>query len=132
MVSNGKIRTPLRLRFCDTDMIGHINNVTFAAFAESGRVDLFNAYEFHASGLILAHLSIDFKAQVKLEDEVCIVSWIESLGSSSMQVRQELLANSEVAATTEAVVVYFDYDTNQPARVPEELRDRIRTVRLDT
>ena len=31
--------TELQMRFSDTDALGHVNNIAFASYAETGRVD---------------------------------------------------------------------------------------------
>lgn len=130
MISIGKLRTPILLRFCDTDMIGHINNVAFAAFAESGRIDLFRAYGYVGANLILVRLAIDFKAQLQLDEETHIESWIERVGNSSITIKQQVIGAGKVVAEVESVVVTFDYESNAPRNVPENLRRQIAELDL--
>lgn len=130
MVSIGKLSTPILLRFCDTDMIGHINNVAFAAFAESGRIDLFRKYGFVGANLILVRLAVDFKAQLQLEDATHIESWVDRVGNSSITVKQQVIGAKKVVAEVESVVVTFDYASNEPRNVPEELRRQIAELNL--
>jgi acyl-CoA thioester hydrolase len=132
MESLGKLHTPIALRFCDTDLIGHINNVSFAAYAESGRIALFRHYGYRGSDLILVHLGIDFRAQLQLDDKCVIKSWVERVGNSSVTIRQEVMANDKVAAEIKSVVVTFDYETDEPKPVPEALREAIATKPLTT
>lgn len=120
-----RVRTPIGLRFCDTDMIGHINNTAIAEYAESGRVGFFRALQLPASTLILVNINIDFTAQMHLDDEVWIETWASKVGTTSITLQQELFANGKVAARTSSVIVAFDYDNNRPRPVPDDLRAKL-------
>jgi len=117
-----RIKAPIGVRFCDTDMIGHVNNCAIAEYAEYGRVTFFRAMPRSANELILVNLNIDFKAQMHLDDEVWVETWIESIGNSSITLVQDITANGKIAAQTRAVAVTFDYEANQPVRVSDDLR----------
>ncbi len=113
---------PLQLRFSDADGLGHVNNAVFATLAELGRVDMLKRSAVKPPSLILARLAIDYRSQVKLTDDCRIDSWVVAVGNSSFTVRQELHAAGRLAAEFEAVVVCFDYQTQRPLRVPDDLR----------
>ena len=117
------VRTKIQLRFCDTDALGHINNTVFTQYSELGRMDLFAAAGAQVTSLILARIAVDFVRQVQLDDEVVVESRIAKIGKTSIVVAQELLADGEVAAKMECVVVYFDYDAQRPAPVPGTWRE---------
>lgn len=120
-----RVRTPIDVRFCDTDMIGHVNNTKIAQYAESGRIGFFREIGVEGSTLILAHLSLDFTAQIQLDDQVVIETWCESIGNTSIRLQQELFASGRIAARIGAVVLTFDYESNAPTRVPDALRQRL-------
>jgi acyl-CoA thioester hydrolase len=119
---NEPVLTPIQTRFCDTDMLGHINNAAFAEYSELGRMGLFASADAEVTNLILARLAIDYVAQVTLDQEVVVSSRVEKIGRTSIVVAQQILADGEVAAKTECVVVYFDYETQAPAPVPNTWR----------
>lgn len=113
---------PIQLRFGDTDKLGHINNAVYASYAEVGRLELLRSLGIEESTLILARLAIDFRRQVVLGDECFITTTVVRLGTSSIVLSQAVIANGEVAADFEAVMVWFDYETQRPARVPDSAR----------
>lgn len=119
------IKAPIGVRFCDTDMIGHVNNCAVAEYAEFGRVAFFRAMPRSANEVILVNLNIDFKAQMHLDDDVWVETWVESIGNSSITLVQDITANGKIAAKTRAVAVTFDYEANTPVRVPEDLRKHL-------
>jgi acyl-CoA thioester hydrolase len=113
---------PIQLRFGDTDKLGHVNNAAYASFAEVGRIELLRSLGIAAPSLILARLAIDFRRQVVLDDECSITTSVVRVGTSSIVLAQVLTANGLVAADFEAVIVWFDYEAQRPARVPDAVR----------
>lgn len=120
-------RTEIQVRFADTDALGHINNAVYAAYAELGRVEFMRGLGIAPGGFILARLALDYRRQVRLGERVSVETWVERVGNSSVTMRQVVLAGAEgtteVAAEVEAVAVTFDYATDRPVRVPDEMRE---------
>jgi acyl-CoA thioester hydrolase len=110
------------MRFGDTDALGHVNNASFASYAELGRLDFLAQLGGSVRSLILASLYIDFRRQVNLGDRLHIESWVSKLGRSSMTVAQAIYANDEKAADVTSVVVHFDYATNTSKELTAEMR----------
>lgn len=116
------VTIPIQLRFGDTDKLGHINNAVYASYAEVGRMEFLRSLGVDSPSLILARLAIDFRRQVVLGDECSITTSVVRVGNSSIVLAQTLSANGEVAADFEAVIVWFDYQAQRPARVPDAAR----------
>jgi len=73
-MSSGDFVHVERVRFRDLDPMGHVNNAVFLTYLEQARVALFSELEV-ATGLeemnmIVARVEIDFKAPVRLGQEV--------------------------------------------------------------
>jgi len=116
-------RLPVQLRFGDTDKLGHINNAVYASYAELGRLAFLQELGIEAATLILARLTIDFRRQVRLGDRCAIQTRVSRLGNTSFGLEQTLYANDEVAAEFEAVLVWFDYESQRPGPIPADVRD---------
>ena len=117
-----KQRTDIQLRFADTDALGHVNNASFATFAEIARLDFLQRLGGSVRSLILASIHLDSRRQVVLGDTVYVETWIEKLGSSSVTLAQEIYANGEKAADVRSVVVYFDYGNQKSRPLTPEMR----------
>lgn len=115
-------RTEIQVRFGDTDALGHVNNAAYASYAELGRLHFLQMLGKHVTDLILATLYIDYRRQVQYDDRVHIDSWVESLGTSSMTVRQAIFANDALAADVKSVVVHFDYAAGKPMPLTDDMR----------
>tara|TARA_B100000767_G_C19643585_1_gene483635 strand:+ start:601 stop:1017 length:417 start_codon:yes stop_codon:yes gene_type:complete len=116
-------------RFAETDALGHINNTVLPVWFEQGRHDIFEAVHPGLSvdnwPLILAKISVEFKAQIYFGEDVVVRTAIEKVGHSSILVNHEAWQYDQLVAQGEAVMVYFDYQTSRTAEIPPAVRDRL-------
>ncbi len=115
-------RTDIQVRFGDTDALGHVNNASFAAYAELARLDFLELFGGSVRSLILASLYIDFRRQVAFTDEVYVETVVEKIGTSSVTLAQTMFAAGERAADVRSTVVYFDYSTNKSRPLTDDMR----------
>ena len=121
--SSGRVhRAEVQMRFADTDALGHINNGSFVIYAETGRLEFLKVLGSAVRSLILAHLTVDFRKQVRFGEPIAVETWVERVGTTSVTMRQAVLASGGVAAEVRSVVVYFDYDAQRPQPWSPELR----------
>lgn len=113
----------VQVRFGDTDALGHVNNASFASYAELGRLELMRRVSWDQGGPILARIAIEFRRQLLLGARVVVASEVSRIGRSSIELHQEILADGVPVATVESVVVWFDYDKQHAVRVPQHVRD---------
>jgi acyl-CoA thioester hydrolase len=119
-------RTDIQVRFADTDALGHINNASYATYAEMARLDFLSTLGESVQRMILANLTIDFRRQVLPTDPVHVDSWVEKLGTSSMSIAHTIFANGERAADVKSVVVYFDYAASKAMPLTNAMREGLR------
>jgi acyl-CoA thioester hydrolase len=112
----------VQVRFEDTNAAGHVSNIAFAGYAELGRVDLMRLTSRDRDGPVLARTAIDFHDQILFGMRVVVVSEAARIGRSSIDLRQEILADGRKVATVESVVVWFDFQSQRPVPVPDEVR----------
>jgi acyl-CoA thioester hydrolase len=117
--------TDIQVRFNDTDAFGHLNNTAFALYAEQARVEFFREIGTRGS-IILAHIALDFRKQVRYGDKVHVTTQIERIGNSSISLWQLVYANAELAAEVSSVVVFFDYQAQTPKTIPDEIRQKLQ------
>lgn len=127
-------RTPIAIRYGDMDTLGHVNNAIYLTYVEQARIAYvreMNLWEGGATdlGLIVAKITIDYKAALTLADGVVNV-WTRCsrLGNRSFDMQHRLLTGQEtptLAAEVEVVVVAFDYVANQTVVLPDEWRQTI-------
>ena len=115
-----------KLRFSDTDMIGHVNNVAFAALFESGRVN------FTRSGVIanmpkgvlvvMRRLELDYRAELHWPAEVDIGSRLLRIGRSSFAIGNGMFHGGSCVATAVTTLVMINRETRLAAPIPAMVR----------
>ncbi len=125
--------TPVTIRFSDTDMLGHINNVATSAYFEAARCELFYALmreggmTQRGSGteridFVLARVAIDFKRELFYPGTVDVGARFTRLGNRSVTSGYGLFIGDTCHATAEAVNVFFDLDARKPVPPPPAVR----------
>jgi acyl-CoA thioester hydrolase len=114
------------IRFADLDTLGHVNNVAFATFFESGRVRFFADHQSPVDSTELiwmaVKMTIEFKAQMNWPGEVDIGSRISHMGRTSMIIGAGLFVDGQCTSTAECVMVFVDPVTSRPREIPEDIR----------
>lgn len=113
------------MRFGDTDALGHVNNASFASYAEVARLTFLKLLGKSVTSLILASLYVDYRRQVGFGSTIHVESWVDKLGTSSITLGQAIYANDERAADVRSVVVHFDYTTSTSQPLTPEMRSQL-------
>jgi acyl-CoA thioester hydrolase len=117
-----RVRVPIRWR--DLDVLGHVNQSVYHELLEEGRAGVLGRLEEHAFPLVLVHIEIDYKAEVRKDHEwVEIVSRVGHVGKKSVRIDERIERSDGVVATKgHSVLVAWD-----PAgRTSREITDRER------
>lgn len=121
-------------RFCETDALGHINNTALPAWFEFARGPVFEMFnpslDLDKWNVILRRIDVDFLRQLHMTGSVEVRTTIEKIGNSSLTLRHEAWQGGELAATGEAVLIHFDYRSQQKADIPAEIRERLEAARI--
>ena len=101
-----------RLRFNDTDRLGHVNNAVFAVMLEQGRSELAMLaglpVDPTGQALVIVRLDLDFLQEMSWPGDVRIETEVARLGGRSFSFRQRLIQGSELCARAETVLVVMD------------------------
>jgi len=124
-------RERVQTRFQDLDVLGHINNVAFAALFETGRVR-FN----HAAGLarwpghrwLVAQVLINYLAEGHFPEDVTIASGIGTIGTRSWNILSAAFQGAACIGTCDVVVVLSGADGARA--IPEEFRAALEGWRV--
>jgi acyl-CoA thioester hydrolase len=125
-----KEKTQVQLRFSDVDKMGHVNNATYVTYFELARLNYFDALTKNSEkidwvneGVIMAQIEMDYKQPVLLEDKVFVYTWVSRIGSKSFDMScsivREINGVEVEAAKGLAVIVCFNYKTNESIAIPE-------------
>jgi acyl-CoA thioester hydrolase len=118
-----------RVRFRDLDPMGHVNNAVFLTYIESARFAFLRhigaAPTLEDMTLVVARVEVDFRAPVRLNDEVEITADVSRFGEKSFDLDHELRVDGDVVAEAKTVLVTYDYSKRQPMPIPDAWREKL-------
>jgi acyl-CoA thioester hydrolase len=121
-----------RVRFRDLDPMGHVNNAVFLTYLEQARVAFFSemgaATDLEGMNMIVARVEIDFRAPVRLGQEVEISVRASRFGTKSFDLDYELRVDGELVAEAKSIQVAYDYDRREAVPVPAHWREKLSAV----
>ncbi len=103
----------VEIRWGDVDAYQHVNNAVYATYLEECRDEWVDRTLDGASDtwdFVLARVAIDFRRELRLEDEEVVVSCtLVRIGNSSVTLREQIRTREgELSAEAEAVLVARD------------------------
>ena len=119
----------IKVRFYETDALGHVNNTVIPAWFETGRLPVFelfteqgNPYEI---SLIVANLNVDFVRPVYFGHTVTLKTYISRIGKSSFDVGSEVWQQGELCAKGTTILVNYDYKNEGSVAIAQSIRDKL-------
>jgi acyl-CoA thioester hydrolase len=138
MTEHGLGQYPVSITFPvkwgEMDAFQHVNNGAYVRWAESGRVAYFEALRLMERdggiGPILAKLAIEYRRPVTYPDTITVETTVKRIGNTSfvMASRMGSAALEAEVASTEEIIVVFDYRAGRPTPVDDRLRALIHAV----
>ncbi|WP_417674652.1 acyl-CoA thioesterase [Roseibium sp.] len=117
-------RSTDKLRYCDTDRQGHVNNAVFATFLETGRVEILfdkaGGYADEGAAFVIARLELDFLSEVRWPGTVEIGTAVLDTGRSSVTLEQLVCQNGLPVARAKTIIVQM----NETTRKSQPLSDK--------
>jgi acyl-CoA thioester hydrolase len=121
-----------QVRFRDLDPMGHVNNAVFLTYLEQARIAFFEQQGLSVAlddmNMIVARVEIDFRAPVRLGQEVEVAVRATRFGTKSFDLGYELTVDGEIVAEAKTVQVAYDYRRREPVAIPAEWRDKLSGV----
>ncbi len=127
--------TRIQMRFADSDMLGHINNVNLQHYFDVGKSDYFGqvlqlAIRRDSASLILANTNTQYHAETLYGQEIWVRTWVGRVGTKSITVEQELFdrTTGQLKASSTSIMVAYDFEQGYSIPVPDAWRARISAV----
>ncbi|MFC7061929.1 acyl-CoA thioesterase [Halobacillus seohaensis] len=121
--------TQISVRFCETDLLGHVNNNNFFIYMEDARIQFFNDLQLVDDdwNFILASIKCDFVRQVYYGQNLLIKSGVIKMGNSSFHIEQDIYEerSGELVAKGTSVIVQFDFDKQASKPLTATMRKQL-------
>ena len=119
--------TPFPLRFCDTDMLGHVNNAVYSSIYEAGRTEFLGQAGLFdmAAGFspVIVRVEIDFLREMNWPGEVMVETAVHRIGNKSFHTRQRAILNGEIVSRATGVLAIIDINTRRAVPLREAWRE---------
>ena len=88
------------IRFVDIDAAGIVNNATYLNYFEQSRIQFFEEivgkkWDWNSAGMVIAKHEVNYRQPIFFQDDVTIVTWIERVGTKSMEAAYEAAQREE-------------------------------------
>jgi len=122
---------PIKVRYCETDMLGHVNNVSYFMYFEQGRIEYFENLGLFDSMFgtekvaVVADLECQYLEQMYRSDKVQLHVRVASIGRSSLDVEYAVVANDRLKAAGRGAIVLIDTGSGKSTPIPDAVRKAI-------
>src|SRR5690625_1523496 len=124
--------TKIKVRFSETDMFGHMNNVSAFIYFEQARIEYlqyigFSLDENGDQGIpLVADLQCDFHKQVFFNEEIRLYVKANHVGTSSIDIHYMGLNEKEdICITGRGALVYVDKTQYKPIKIPQHMVNKL-------
>ena len=125
----------IKIRFSETDMFGHMNNVSPFVYFEQARIELmkqinlFNFKENLDVVPIVADLQCDYQAQVYFDEEIKLYTKAASVGNSSVDIHyMALKEDGTICFTGRGTLVKIDAKKGKSLPFTKEERVKLENI----
>jgi len=121
--------TEIKVRFAETDALGHVNNTNFFVYMEVARIEFFEKLDTSMSinkwPFIVASAKCDFIEQTFFNQTLIIETTLSRIGSKSFTLthRMKDKETGKTVAKGEVVIVHFNFEAQQSEVIPPKMRE---------
>ncbi|HLS20294.1 MAG TPA: thioesterase family protein [Bacillota bacterium] len=129
-----KFYVPIRVRFSETDMFGHVNNVSAFIYFEQARIDFFkdrrlfmNFDDPNISGVpVVADLQCDFHKQMFFDDQIKLYVKVATIGRTSLDIHYMAInEQDDICLTGRGRIVYINRHTGKPMPLTDDIVQKL-------
>ncbi len=123
------------IRFADIDAVGIVNNAVYPTYFEQCRIHLFEGivgkeWNWNDAGMVVARHEIDYVRPIVMNDDVEIVTWIDSIGTKSMVAAYEIYVKRrgewKLASKAKTVMVSYDHVNRRSIPWPDSWGEMLK------
>jgi acyl-CoA thioester hydrolase len=121
----------LRVRSCDVDSFGHVNNAVYLQYCEGARNDFlltrgltFADFRKWNAGPVLTRALLDFHAPAITDDELVIHGDLQVEGRIRFRIDHRIERTNDGVLVCRATLdfAFVELTTGRPCRIPEDFR----------
>ena len=125
-------RLPIQLRFSDVDVVGHVNNIVYFQYYDTGKAAymteiLGRSISWQEVDTVVANIDCAFIAPIFWGEKIEVLTGCTFIHDKSFKLLQMLrnVESGEVKSVCETVMVSFDPKIQKSAPLNEEWREKL-------
>ena len=124
----------IRIRYGETDQMGHVYHGNYAQYLEMGRLELlrkpgvsYKKMEEEGVMLPVISLNLNFKKSAYYDDVVNVKTQLKKIPSVRIEFDYEITnQQGEILTTANTVLVFVNMKTGRPMKCPDYLLDKLQ------
>lgn len=128
--------TQIRIRYADTDQMGHVYHGKYVEYFEVGRVEMLRHFgmpytDIEAKGILMpvAGIDIQYKRPLHYDELITVRTIVRELPQARFVVSYELYKEGgDLAATGKVQLAFIDSERMRPTRIPAFLKDFLQQL----
>ena len=126
-----KFETSLTTRFCESDYMGHISNISYFIYFEVARVNFLSGLGISTVDehwdFIIASIKCDFVKQIYVNRTIQIETQVKRIGNKSISLAHRLYnEQGELAASVDEVVVRFNRGSQSSVPLEPDMMEKLQ------
>jgi acyl-CoA thioester hydrolase len=123
--------TTVKVRFSETDALGHVSNISYFIYLEEARIEFFRDLGFEIVldkwNIIMVSANCVFYKQAYFDQRLKVTSFVTKIGNSSFKIGHRITdaKTGELIAEGDAGAVYFDFNAQKSEPLPEGIRAKL-------
>jgi len=135
-----KFKISDKVRFAEVDSYGIVHNIQYMYWIEWSRTEYFrNLFVNMNPGVFIVeypvmvvHAEIDYFGSAQFGDSYDVFSRISQVKNSSLKFENIIISDKKIILVkASSVLVHLNNKTNQPERIPDALRDKLKVFEGD-
>lgn len=130
--SEFEFSTPIKVRFSETDLYGHVNNTSVFVYFEEARIEytqalgLSNDIDPKKYGFIVSDLQCNYLKPMFFNQVIDFHVKVNEVGNTSADIHYMAINEAEeVTLTGRGRVVLMDFEKGKPYRIPESMKEKL-------
>ncbi|MGO4887234.1 acyl-CoA thioesterase [Anaerobacillus sp. MEB173] len=126
-----KNEVTITTRMCETDALGHINNVSYFTYLEQARVEFFKGLgakmDTNDFKFILASTKYDFINQAYFDQKLKITTTVTRVGTKSFGLEHDIVdfQTEQLIGKGEETIVVFNFEKQKSENIDQRLRSKL-------
>ena len=122
---------PVRVRFSDVDVYGHVNNVKYFEYLQESRIAMTARMWGHLDpvSLVVAQTDVDYVRPILFRPEPYDAwSWVSRVGTRSASIDSVISDGDDALARARVTIVFFDPRTERSVAPAEPYLEALRSL----